>query len=338
MLRARAVSLFTAWRSLCKKPGLIISIPLSKQQLTVSSLRWCGNVVNPDMLSFSRLDAHAEARIQQLRRATRWAKEHVCRDVVIFAGDRNFVRTDSERWTSSSSSWRPSLRMNAAWDEWLHSIGDAYEVPQQEFTWGRVNADQSEHATWIYETIDVVGSNRKFYSPGALRSFARRSDDLPRPRASVHWPMGLRWSGVRTRRKPQDSSDDIVPRPRPAWLLENVEFQRVADECFDSWFANREIGLAGLSSFVSTIDECATKFLSAHVIVAKPAVHKLELAQAAMRLLERHPIDERRLSRLCVADRDLAAIIELHVDLDSTSVPTNVLERLAERCASRRSL
>ena len=54
-----------------------------------------------------------------------------------------------------------------------------------------------------------------------------------------------------------------------------------------------------------------------------------------MRLLERHPIDERRLLRLCVADRDLAAIIELHVYLDefhSTSVPTNLLERLAERC------
>ena len=54
-----------------------------------------------------------------------------------------------------------------------------------------------------------------------------------------------------------------------------------------------------------------------------------------MRLLECHPIDERRLSRLCAADCDLSAIIELHVDLDvfdSTSVPLHVLERLAERC------
>ena len=225
--------------------------------------------------------------------------------------------------------------MNAAWDEWLHSIGDAYEVPQPEFTWRRVNADQSEHATWIYEIIDVVGSNRKFYSPGAQRSFARRSDDLPHPRASDHWPVGLRSSGVRTIRKPEDSYDDVVQRPIPAWLLENVEFQRVADECFGSWFANREIGLAGLSSFVSTMCDCATKFLSTHVIIAKSAVHNPELALAAMRLPERHPIDQRRLSRLCVADRDLAAIIELHVDVgesDSTSVPTNVRERLAERC------
>ena len=134
-------------------------------------------------------------------------KEHVCReDVVIFAGDRNFVRADSERWTSSSSSWRPSLRMDAAWDDWLHSIGDAYEVPQPEFTWGRVNADQSEHATWIYEIIDVVGSNRKFYSPNALRSSARRGRDLPHPRISDHWPVVLRWSGMKTRQIHQTTS------------------------------------------------------------------------------------------------------------------------------------
>ena len=44
----------------------------------------------------------------------------------------------------------------------------------------------------------------------------------------------------------------IVQRPIPAWWLENVEFRRVVDECFDSWCANRKIGLAGLSSFVST--------------------------------------------------------------------------------------
>ena len=54
-----------------------------------------------------------------------------------------------------------------------------------------------------------------------------------------------------------------------------------------------------------------------------------------MRLLERHPIDERRLSRLCAADSDLSAIVELHVELnafDSISVPPHVLQRLAERC------
>ena len=54
-----------------------------------------------------------------------------------------------------------------------------------------------------------------------------------------------------------------------------------------------------------------------------------------MRLLERHPIDERRLSRLCAADCDLSAVIELQIDLDvfdSTSVSLHVLESLAERC------
>ena len=79
---------------------------------------------------------------------------------------------------------------------------------------------------------------------------------------------------------------------------------------------------------------CAKKFLSTHVIVATTPRQRLELALKAMRLLERHRIDERRLSRLCAADCDLSAIIELHVDLDafdSTSVPLHVLERLAER-------
>ena len=44
-----------------------------------------------------------------------------------------------------------------------------------------------------------------------------------------------------------------------------------------------------------------------------------------MRLLERHPIDESRLSRLCATNPDLSVIVELHVDLnvfDSTSLLT----------------
>ena len=86
---------------------------------------------------------------------------------------------------------------------------------------------------------------------------------------------------------------------------------------------------------VSTMYDCALKFLSIHVIVATTARQRLEKALTPMRLLERHPNDERRLSRLCAADCDLSAIIELHVDLgifDSTSVLLHVLERLAESC------
>ena len=56
--------------------------------------------------------------------------------------------------------------MNAARDDWLYSMGNAYEVPQPEFTCGRINADHTDHATWIYEIIDVVGSNHKFYFSG----------------------------------------------------------------------------------------------------------------------------------------------------------------------------
>ena len=151
----------------------------------------------------------------------------------------------------------------------------------------------------------------------------------------IYWLVGLRWSGTKKKRKPPDSSDNIVHRPIPSWLLDNAEFQRVADECFDLWFAHRDSGLAGLSSFVGTMYDCATKFLSTHVIVATTARQRVELALTTMRLLERHPIDERRLSRLCAADCDLSVIIELHVDLDvfdSTFVPLHVLERLAERC------
>ena len=130
---------------------------------------------------------------------------------------------------------RPTWRMNAVWDEWLSSTGTASDVVQPEFTWGRVHTDTTDRASWIYEIyeiIDVVGSNRKSYSPHGIRCTARRGDDLPHPRTSDHWPVGLRWSGVKKKRKPQDSSDHIVHRPLPSWLLDNAEFQRVADDCF----------------------------------------------------------------------------------------------------------
>ena len=81
--------------------------------------------------------------------------------------------------------------------------------------------------------------------------------------------------------------------------------------------------------------DCASTFLSTHIIIATTARQRLELALTTMRLLERHPIDERHLCRLCAADPDLSAIVELHVDLnafDSISVPPHLLEHLAERC------
>ena len=114
-----------------------------------------------------------------------------------------------------------------------------------------------------------------------LRSSARRGDDLPHPRTSDHWPVGLRWSSAKKKRKPPDSSDNIVHRPFPSWFLDNAEFQRVADECFGLWFASRDSGLAGLSCFVGTTHDCATKFLSTHVIVATTARLRLDLALTA---------------------------------------------------------
>ena len=223
--------------------------------------------------------------------------------------------------------------MNATWDEWLSSMGrHSYEVVQPEFTWGRVNTDNSDHASWIHEIIDVVGSNCKFYSLKGIRCTARRGDDLLHPGTSDHWLVGLRWSSAKKTRKPQNSSDNIVHRPMPPWLLDNAEFQRVADDCFDLWFADRDSRFAGLSFFVGTMSACSSTCLTTHVIVATTARQRLELALTSMRLLERHPIDERRLSHLCT---DLSSIVELHVDLnvfDSISVPPDVFERLAERC------
>ena len=52
-------------------------------------------------------------------------------------------------------------------------MGNAYEVVQPEFTRERVNADSTDHASWIYEIIDVVGSNHKIYSPNGIRFSAR---------------------------------------------------------------------------------------------------------------------------------------------------------------------
>ena len=66
-------------------------------------------------LKCARMGSRA-TRFHQLRQATQWAEENVSNaDIVFFAGDRNFVRSDSERWSSASSVWRPSLRMNATW-------------------------------------------------------------------------------------------------------------------------------------------------------------------------------------------------------------------------------
>ena len=36
-------------------------------------------------------------------------------------------------------------------------MGHAYEVVQPEFTWGRVNTDTADHASWIYEIIRCGG-------------------------------------------------------------------------------------------------------------------------------------------------------------------------------------
>ena len=87
---------------------------------------------------FLRLDAHSEGkRCEQLDLASAWARARVrVGDWVAFAGDRNFVRVSEERSSASQRPWRPSERMNRAWERWLHAAGDAQEVEQPEFFHG----------------------------------------------------------------------------------------------------------------------------------------------------------------------------------------------------------
>ena len=230
----------------------------------------------------------------------------------------------------------PSLRMNAACDEWLSSMGHAYEVVQPEFTWGRVNTETADHASWICEIIDVVGSNLKFYSPKGIRCIARRGDDLPHRR--YFRSFGLWVSGGLVRRKHENhkihlttSFTDLSHRGCLITQNSNV-LQMTVLIC---GLQTETVGSLVCRPFVGTMYAFASTFLSTHIIIATTARQRLELALTTMRLLERHPIDERRLSRLCAADPDLSAIVELDVDLNvfvSISVPPHVLERLAERC------
>jgi hypothetical protein len=140
---------------------------------------------------FFRLDAHAEStRCEQLSLANAWAKNRIQRgDWVAFAGDRNFVRDLGECQSSASSQWQPSSRMNAAWADWLRALGHAEEVCQPEFTWNRVARD-GESSMWVYEILDVAGTNRITTTDG--QAVARRVDSIPYPSVSDHRPVALR--------------------------------------------------------------------------------------------------------------------------------------------------
>ena len=109
---------------------------------------------------FFHLDSHAEAnRCDQLRRATDWARASITdTDWVAVLGDRNFVQFDSQRESSSSTAWRPSVRMSSTWENWLNSLGGCVESLQPEFTWTRLAQSESGQATWTYEVLDVAAT------------------------------------------------------------------------------------------------------------------------------------------------------------------------------------
>ena len=224
------------------KPVLSVVIPDAMMVLTweASDTKY--------FLFIRRLDAHSEAkRREQLSQATRWARDRIhAGDWVAFAGDRNFVRLRDERQSSPQRQWMPSDGMNSAWQRWLHSICDSREVLQPEFTWGRVMSSQQSGSSWTHEVLDVVGSNGG-ESDGDPQFFSRRCDDIPHPRASDHWPVGLRWrdpeASKRGRKRPVDP---IVKRSIPHWLLEDADFLAVMDSWFDEWCESQPHGMEAL--------------------------------------------------------------------------------------------
>ena len=310
------------------KPEMHVVVPDA-----MVAMVWEHNGIN-HFVFFLRLDAFAEsARREQLRAATAWARGRVrATDWVAFAGDRNFVQFEAERQSGSDREWRQSERMNAAWSDWLRSIGCAYELAQPEFTWGRIVSSHGGRASWTFEILDVVGTNQHCIGAGDLQPFSRRGDDVPHPRASDHWPVGLQWHRPRVR-KSRPQAPRFMKRAIPRWLLEEGDFLLSLDEWFHEWCRDRPQGMAGLQSFAIGAHECASSFMSSRIVRAKTVAHKLEVALSAKCVLEQCPVDDRRLARLCAIDPNLEDIVEIQVDLDRPGqycVPAGVLEKLSE--------
>ena len=287
---------------------------------------------------FFRLDAHTErARIDQLRTAIEWARENVGpRDWASFLGDRNFVKHASERQSSSVRVWRPSPRMNETWDRWLKALGAAAEIAQPEFTWGRVldtDAD-STNVAWVYEVLDVAGTNDNGHANTDLWPMSRRCDYVPYPAASDHWPLELRWTERRRRKRPA-ASESLVKRPIPKWLLKNARFLTELDFWFDAWFLGRARGLDAVESFVDEVYKFSTDFMRTNIIQAETPEHKLDTTLAVTRLLRGESLDEARLGRLLSVHPELKQIVVLDVDAANpgrTSVSEEVFEQLKGHC------
>ena len=82
-------------------------------------------------------------------------------------------------------------------------------MQQPDFTWGRIVSNLQTGASWTYEVLDVVGSNNVWCEHGP-EAFARRADDVPHPRASDHWPLGLQWLERRARSRPRKPHADCL--------------------------------------------------------------------------------------------------------------------------------
>ncbi len=318
------------WKRKCE-PRFAVVIPSAMVVLT-----WTVQQLRHWVVLF-HVDAHSEhTRIDQLQQATCWDRRNVePTHWTAFTGDRNFVEFNHQRSSSSSTPWRTSTRMNAAWEQWLRALNGAVEVSQPEFTWKRIAESASGDAGWTYEVLDVAGTNNVGYEVMGLRTVCRRCDDVPFPDASDHWPMALRWNERRGRKRVRLGENAIVRRPIPRWLLSNQRFLEGLDSWVDQWFPYRAEGFAGIDGFTEGVFKFATEFIRDNVVQAATAEQKLDTCLAAMRLLQQDRLDEWKLGRLLRVDPDLRNIVVVDIDLDEpgqSHVDPDVLNRLHDRC------
>ena len=129
---------------LCRKLGPTVSIQLWSQMLMVSLSLWCGECDGSKQFVFffpfwtHMLKQHVFFSFDKLLDGQKrmFPAQTSCSSL----GIGTLFDPILKRWSSASSVWRPSLRMNAAWDEWLSSMCHAYEVVR------RVHTDTTDHA------------------------------------------------------------------------------------------------------------------------------------------------------------------------------------------------
>ena len=241
-------------------------------------------------------------KIRQLKEIAAWAREMLGpQDLVMFAGDRNFVKHQNERMSSRESEWRPSPSLQAAWQE-LERATRTETLKQPDWTWRRVGRKQEEedagrglrpedeerrHGEFQYAILDVAGAPEESCDP-MFRPTAQRVD-LPW-RVSDHHPIACRWVKVRSRgggRKPREAGSEPILRKRlPEWLFRDEGWLHHITQEVADWQQGRSKGHEGLVQFTELVYSRAVEYLRNYVVQAKTAEHKLEAATALIKHVE----------------------------------------------------